>query len=313
MHPQESGSISRALPNAAAEGNPRGVAQVGRACSSNNDIQPDAAAASTALGIFFGFPKHWCVMMLMHGWLSAWLVLTTTADQGNKVPWCAHRVAECVGCKTCCTSAPVASQSADMELMEEMRCARNALAVSLDSSALHRLAHKMRSTGIQCSYTDLSTPIARCPLSVSFPPISTCVMGKHAPDQAALCGAVAICDPAPQHIEACHQLMLRPCWHISMHCAVPISNTRPPTQFGQGRPEGCRNVTSRADKAWGPGLHAEDNKIRGKELVSRTRSGLSRSAIAVPSARNSGLDRISKCTLGSAQFRRSTCGQDRVF
>ena len=75
---------------------------------------------------------------------------------------------------TCCTSAPVASQSAEMELMEEMRCARKALAVSLDSSADHRLAFRMRSVGIQCSYTLASTLIARCPLSVSFPPIRTC-------------------------------------------------------------------------------------------------------------------------------------------
>ena len=82
---------------------------------------------------------------------------------------------DAAGGRTCCTSAPVASQSAEMELMEEMRCARKAFAVSLDSSADHRLAHRMRSTGIQCSYTLLSTPIARCPLSVSFPPISTCM------------------------------------------------------------------------------------------------------------------------------------------
>ena len=35
--------------------------------------------------------------------------------------------------------APVTSQSAEIELMLEMRCARNALAVSFESSALHRL------------------------------------------------------------------------------------------------------------------------------------------------------------------------------
>ena len=35
--------------------------------------------------------------------------------------------------------APLTSQSAEMELMLEMRWARKALAVSLDSSALHRL------------------------------------------------------------------------------------------------------------------------------------------------------------------------------
>ena len=75
---------------------------------------------------------------------------------------------------TCWTSAPVASHSAEIELIEEIRCARNALAVSLDSSADHRLAHKMRSSGIQCSYTLFRTFTALLPLSVSFPPMRTC-------------------------------------------------------------------------------------------------------------------------------------------
>ena len=52
-----------------------------------------------------------------------------------------------------CACAPVASQSAEMELTEEMRCASMALAVSLDSSADHRLVHRMRSWGTQCAYT----------------------------------------------------------------------------------------------------------------------------------------------------------------
>ena len=78
--------------------------------------------------------------------------------------------------RACCTSAPVASHSAEMVLTEEMRCASIALAVSLDSSALHRLVHRMRSSGTQCWYTLFSTASARCPLSVSFPPISTCAM-----------------------------------------------------------------------------------------------------------------------------------------
>ena len=38
----------------------------------------------------------------------------------------------------------------------------------------------------------------------------------------------------------------------------------------------------------------------------RTRSGRVRSSMAVPSARNSGLERISKWTFGSSQLRRST-------
>lgn len=75
---------------------------------------------------------------------------------------------------TCCTSAPVASHRAEMELMDEILCARKALAVSLDSSADHRLAHRIRSSGIQCSYTLFRTFTALLPLSVSFPPMRTC-------------------------------------------------------------------------------------------------------------------------------------------
>lgn len=44
---------------------------------------------------------------------------------------------------------PVASQSAEMELMDEMRCASIALAVSLPSSADQRLVQMMRSVGTQ--------------------------------------------------------------------------------------------------------------------------------------------------------------------
>ena len=69
--------------------------------------------------------------------------------------------------------APVASQSALIALMLLMRCARNALAVSLASSALHRLAVRMRSSGIQCWYTALSAAIAAAPSGVSWPPMST--------------------------------------------------------------------------------------------------------------------------------------------
>ena len=47
--------------------------------------------------------------------------------------------------------APVASQRAEMEFMEEMRCASMALAVSLESSADQRLVVMMRSLGTQCS------------------------------------------------------------------------------------------------------------------------------------------------------------------
>src|SRR5213075_935920 len=50
---------------------------------------------------------------------------------------------------TSSTSAPVASQRAEMELIDEMRCARNALATSFDSSDDHRLVVMMRSRGTQ--------------------------------------------------------------------------------------------------------------------------------------------------------------------
>ena len=81
---------------------------------------------------------------------------------------------------TCCTSAPVVSHSAEMALMDEMRCARKALAVSLASSADHRLAVSTRSDGIQFSYTAFSVAMALRPDSVSLPPMRTCKFhGNH--------------------------------------------------------------------------------------------------------------------------------------
>ena len=50
---------------------------------------------------------------------------------------------------TSVTSAPVTSQRAEIELMEEIRWARKALAVSLESSALQRLVVRTRSGGTQ--------------------------------------------------------------------------------------------------------------------------------------------------------------------
>ena len=47
------------------------------------------------------------------------------------------------------TSAPVASHRAPIALIELMRWARKALAVSLESSLLHRLVRRMRSAGTQ--------------------------------------------------------------------------------------------------------------------------------------------------------------------
>mmetsp|Transcript_23465 Transcript_23465/g.64691 ORF Transcript_23465/g.64691 Transcript_23465/m.64691 type:complete len:230 (+) Transcript_23465:1092-1781(+) len=93
----------------------------------------------------------------------------TLADR-NLLPM---RVSVPMACATCCTLAPEASQRALMELMEEMRCARKALAVSLASSADHRLAVRMRSTGIQWLYTHLRAATAAWPLGVSTPPINT--------------------------------------------------------------------------------------------------------------------------------------------
>lgn len=75
---------------------------------------------------------------------------------------------------TCPTSAPVASHNAEIALIEEILCAKNALAVSLDNSALHKFAVRICSSGTHCWYTLFKTCTALCPLSVSFPPIKTC-------------------------------------------------------------------------------------------------------------------------------------------
>ena len=48
------------------------------------------------------------------------------------------------------TSAPVASQTADKELMDEILCARNAFAANFDSSELHVLVVKIFFLSIQC-------------------------------------------------------------------------------------------------------------------------------------------------------------------
>mmetsp|Transcript_7708 Transcript_7708/g.28116 ORF Transcript_7708/g.28116 Transcript_7708/m.28116 type:complete len:237 (+) Transcript_7708:677-1387(+) len=72
------------------------------------------------------------------------------------------------------TSAPVASHSADMELMEEILCARNAFAASFESSADHKFAVMILSCGTQFAYTstrDATASVPSCP-SI-FPPIKT--------------------------------------------------------------------------------------------------------------------------------------------
>merc|ERR1719473_70182 len=74
---------------------------------------------------------------------------------------------------TSSTSAPVASQRAEMELIDEMRCARKAFAVSLESSALHRLVVSTCASGTQRRYTSAMNLIAARPCGVCGPPTST--------------------------------------------------------------------------------------------------------------------------------------------
>ena len=57
------------------------------------------------------------------------------------------RVSTPMACETSDTEAPVASHSAEIELIDEMRCARNAFAVSFVSSADHRLVVSTCSVG----------------------------------------------------------------------------------------------------------------------------------------------------------------------
>src|SRR6185436_9413526 len=67
---------------------------------------------------------------------------------------------------TSSTSAPVASQRPEIELIDEMRCARKALATSFDNSDDQRLVVMMRSRGTQCAYTSTSVWIAFSPPGV---------------------------------------------------------------------------------------------------------------------------------------------------
>src|SRR5690606_27719500 len=53
---------------------------------------------------------------------------------------------------TSSTLASVCSQSSEMALMEEIRCAKKALAVNLDNSDDHRLVFKILSWGTQAPY-----------------------------------------------------------------------------------------------------------------------------------------------------------------
>ena len=64
-------------------------------------------------------------------------------------------------------SASVFSQMAEMLLIEEIRCARNALATSFDSSALHTLLVMMFFLSTQCAYRSTSDFRAASPVFVS--------------------------------------------------------------------------------------------------------------------------------------------------
>mmetsp|Transcript_8269 Transcript_8269/g.28399 ORF Transcript_8269/g.28399 Transcript_8269/m.28399 type:complete len:251 (+) Transcript_8269:821-1573(+) len=71
------------------------------------------------------------------------------------------------------TSAPVFSQRAEMELMEEILWARKAFAASLASSEDHRLLVRICSSGTHWAYTSLRVWIAFRPLGVCLPPMMT--------------------------------------------------------------------------------------------------------------------------------------------
>ena len=72
---------------------------------------------------------------------------------------------------TSLTSAPVFSHSSDIALMDDIRCAKKALAVSLDNSEDHTLVVKILSAATQLEYTPTKACIAFCPSSEESPPI----------------------------------------------------------------------------------------------------------------------------------------------
>mmetsp|Transcript_71380 Transcript_71380/g.118614 ORF Transcript_71380/g.118614 Transcript_71380/m.118614 type:complete len:318 (+) Transcript_71380:458-1411(+) len=78
-----------------------------------------------------------------------------------------------IACATSETSAPVASQSADIELIDEIRWARKAFAVSLESSALQRFVVSTRAVGTQRRYTFARYSTAASPCGVCGPPTNT--------------------------------------------------------------------------------------------------------------------------------------------
>ena len=74
---------------------------------------------------------------------------------------------------TSSTSASVASQRAETALMDEIRWARKALAVSFDSSEDQTLVVRIFSEGTHFAYTSTKVWIAASPSGDSSPPIRT--------------------------------------------------------------------------------------------------------------------------------------------
>src|SRR5438876_12015957 len=68
---------------------------------------------------------------------------------------------------TSSTSAPVASHRAEIELIDEIRCARKALATSFESSDDQMLLQRIFSRGTQRAYISTSFSLAARPLFVS--------------------------------------------------------------------------------------------------------------------------------------------------
>ena len=157
----------------------------------------------------------------------------------------------------------------------------------MDSSALQRLAVRILSSGTQCWYTLLSTRTAAWPLGVSLPPMRTWQHSWSACHRDTLLSKrldrVLRIRQNPEHTLAKTRKTILRIIHLPL---APSDSSASPQQSG----EEVKDVWSL--RLVFPGL---------------TLSGLSRSFIAVPSARNSGLLRISKLIDGLEQFLLNTC------
>jgi len=92
------------------------------------------------------------------------------------------------------------------------------LAVSLASSADHRLAVSTRSSGIQCVYTHLSALMAAWPASVSAPPISTCARSVCVRVRACMCVSMCVC----ARVRACECVCVFVCACVYVHVRVRV-------------------------------------------------------------------------------------------